>query len=637
MQVKYTPLLKLLLENDQWITAAAISDSMGVSLRTIKSYVGDLNQLYPGIIQSSSKGYRVNKEVGLTALKDTQSSIPQTTRERTSYVLNRIIKSETPISLYDLCEELFISPSTLRLIFPRIRHQIEPYRLTLITASDMLSIDGTERSKRRLLSSLLYDESNERFVNLETIQNAFPDIDISVIKTAVLDTLREYRYFINDYSLSNLVLHIAIAVDRIRNHITNITPIAEADAPKLLAHEYTMSQQLADYLEQHLDIKFSAAEVQEMTLILISRTTSLDSQSITVDNLSSFVGEECLSLVYELIDGMQTYFYINISEPEFLVRFALHIKNLLIRAKSEHFSRNPLGNTIKSSCPLIYDYALWCYSVIRERTGISINDDEIGYIAFHFGSALEAQKELASKLSGIIYCPTYYNTDQRFYDVINRRFGSDIMIANIVTEESALNKIVVPDLIISTVPLNQATTTPHVQVYPFLNNSSIEAIRQKIQEVRAAKRKAVFRRYLQQIISPDIFEIGQGFDDHKHAIHTMCGKLFQKGYVGEQFELEVLEREELSSTGFSDFAIPHAIKMNALRTGMYIYISTTPTKWGDSKVSLIILLCINREERFIFQEIFEPLTMILSDHTHLKRIIGTKSYEEFIQYLTDAV
>ena len=44
----------------------------------------------------------------------------------------------------------------------------------------------------------LIKKEMESFVNLETIQIAFPDIDIIFIKNIVLEILSEYRYFIND-------------------------------------------------------------------------------------------------------------------------------------------------------------------------------------------------------------------------------------------------------------------------------------------------------------------------------------------------------------------------------------------------------------------------------------------------------
>lgn len=102
-------------------------------------------------------------------------------------------------------------------------------------------------------------------------------------------------------------------------------------------------------------------------------------------------------------------------------------------------------------------------------------------------------------------------------------------------------------------------------------------------------------------------------------IHYLCCKLLKHGYIDESFEPQVLAREEMSSTGFSNIAIPHALKMNAKKTGMLVYLCESPIDWGGTDVSLVILLCFNREERYIFNEIFEPLTMILTDNSNLKK------------------
>ena len=221
---------------------------------------------------------------------------------------------------------------------------------------------------------------------------------------------------------------------------------------------------------------------------------------------------------------------------------------------------------------LIYDDAVACSSIIKEWTGISINDDEISYIAFHLGSTLETQKALASKLSAVIYCPTYYIMGNRLLQTISSRLDTELLIANVITEESELDKITTPDMIICTVPFNRALVTPFVQVQPFLMESDVAAIRQKIDEIRAAKKRETFTAYLRQIILPDFFERGKGFGGREEAIHYLCEKLREKGYVGEHFESEVLEREKMSSTGFQNFAIPHSMRMKANKTGMYLYL-----------------------------------------------------------------
>ena len=190
------------------------------------------------------------------------------------------------------------------------------------------------------------------------------------------------------------------------------------------------------------------------------------------------------------------------------------------------FARTQWGDTLKATCPLIYDDAVCCSSIIKEWTGITINDDEISYIAFHLGSTLETQKALASKLSAVIYCPTYYIMSNRLLQTISGRLDTELLIANVITEEADLDKITMPDLIISTVPINRALVTPFVQVQPFLMESDVTAIRQKIDEIRTSKKREKFTTYLRQIILPDFFERGEGFESRE-----MPSTIFVKNFA----------------------------------------------------------------------------------------------------------
>jgi lichenan operon transcriptional antiterminator len=55
-----------------------------------------------------------------------------------------------------------------------------------------------------------------------------------------------------------------------------------------------------------------------------------------------------------------------------------------------------------------------------------------------------------------------------------------------------------------------------------------------------------------------------------------------------------------------------------------------PVNWDDKQVQLIMMLCFNRNERYIFNEVFEPLSMILSDSDKLKTALTCRTSEEFI-------
>jgi len=72
----------------------------------------------------------------------------------------------------------------------------------------------------------------------------------------------------------------------------------------------------------------------------------------------AIIGKECFELVNEMIQSVNAFYYLDLTEPEFFIRFALHIRNLLLRTKNDYYSKNPLTEDIKTSCPLIYDVSV---------------------------------------------------------------------------------------------------------------------------------------------------------------------------------------------------------------------------------------------------------------------------------------
>ena len=630
MKPKMIKLIRILSDYTEFVTASSLAANMDVSTRSIKSYIQEINSVYPEAIESSREGYRIDKQAARRILEESGTHIPQSSQERIVYIINSLIKSDTSVNTYDLCDEMYVSYSTIKNDLQAVKSRLRKYDLQLNNNHDNLTVSGLEKNKRRLLSSILYDESNVNFVNLETIQNIFPEIEIELIKDSLLEIFDRFHYFVNDYSLINLVLHITIAIDRIRNRNVNTEDIH--DMPPISSHEYELARNIARKIEEDFQIEYNQAEVYELALLLISRATAIDYQSITVSNLGDFITPECLALVKELISDVNSFYYIDLTEPEFLIRFALHIRNLLQRSKNNYFSRNPLTEEIKTSCPLIYDVSVCLSSIIKERTGISIND-EIAYIAFHLGSTLEAQKNLSEKVTAALYCPSYYDTNVKLTDTINRHFSSELLITNIFTEERELEKAGKSDLVLSTVPLNSVIQLPLLQISPFFTEKDVQSLRRQLTEIKTNKRRKQFREYLEYLIVPEFFERRDDLTDYDQVVRHMVVKMVSMGYVDEDFEQDIRAREQLSATAFQDFAIPHAMKMRAHKTGINVLISDTPVRWGDKQVRIVLMLCFNRDERFIFNEIFEPLTMVLSSRENVKRLVTAGDYQEFIGML----
>ena len=634
MTSKQSLLVQTLLDKNRSLNASQLANQLGISVRTVHNYINSINSEFAGAITSTPSGYYVSPELARKMLSQ-QSSIPQTTSDRCNYLLNRLVQSGGSLNLYDLCDELYISTTTFHGLLGKMRRLTRDYDLTLTLSGDAITLTGSERNKRRLLSSLLYNESSTTFTSVEALEEAFPSIDIEAMRTDILDVLNEYHYFINDYSLVNLLLHIAIAINRLQHGCVSDALPPTAQPAELCGHERDLTRALVERLEESFSIHFPPPESYELALLLISRATALDYQTITPENISTYIGKDCTDLVHLLIRRVKDYYDIDLNTPDFFTRFALHIHNLIVRANSKSFCKNPLVSEIRQTCPLIYDVSVQLSGIILEQTGIAIDEDEIAYIALHLGGALETQKELSSRITAVLYCPSYYNMDSGLSDRISHRMDSRIVLSNVITQESDLKNVPANTLVISTVRLHHVWALPIVLISPFLTNTDCIAINRKIDELNTLAHREKFRANLQSIMSADLFEYGEGMQDKEQVIHHMCGRLQQLGYTDPDFEARVLERETMSSTAFGQFAIPHTLKMTSQKTGLAVYISRTPISWDDAAVNLVIMLSFNPNDRKVFYNIFEPLSMILSDTNTLKQALTCKSYSEFIDFLVE--
>ena len=253
MKPKMIKLIRILSDYTEFVTASSLAANMDVSTRSIKSYIQEINSFYPDAIESSREGYRIDKQAARRILEESGTHIPQSSQERIVYIINSLIKSDTSVNTYDLCDEMYVSYSTIKNDLQAVKSRLRKYDLQLNNNHDNLTVSGLEKNKRRLLSSILYDESNVNFVNLETIQNIFPEIEL--IKDSLLEIFDRFHYFVNDYSLINLVLHITIAIDRIRNRNVNTEDIH--DMPPISSHEYELARNIARKIEEDFQIEYN--------------------------------------------------------------------------------------------------------------------------------------------------------------------------------------------------------------------------------------------------------------------------------------------------------------------------------------------------------------------------------------------
>ncbi len=637
-------LVRLLKTSPTPLTARALSELIGVSIRTVKNYVKRVNESGMARIESGQSGYRIDvSEVAPSPSEKSKApaasmpvkmanDIPQNNLERSAYVMKRLFQGPGELNIFDLCEELYISISTMKTVLSILRRKLGHFGLQLVQSENRISIEGPEKSKRRLLSDLLHQESTSTFLDLKTIHQAFPDLDPTYISTVVRDVLSQHHCFVNDYSLVNIVLHTAISIDRFRaKHSVDAVPTSEHSGNGATGDtEHAIAAEIAQKLQERFEISFPASEIDELALLLSTRVSRLDYRQASKESIEHFVDPECLELVEGVIEDLKEYFGIDLTDPDFYVRFALHLKNLLARARNGENARNPLTQRIRSSCPLLYDTAVAEAAVIAQKTGLTISEDEIGYIAFHLGSTIETQKQLTDKVRAALYCPSYYQIDKQIMLFLNRYFENDILVTDVVTTEDELDYVQNIELLISTVPVNRYAKTPVLMISPFPSAADRKEIGAVTDRIRAERNRAKIAANLREFIKPDLFVTDASIKTRDEAVHRLASLLEERGFVSASFEEEILHREELSSTAFAHFAIPHTVRLSAKRSAIAVLSTSGNIDWGDQGVSLVFMLAFNKNDSDSFYEVFDPLVNMLSNPEKISRLVGITDYDAFI-------
>ncbi|MBU4464626.1 MAG: HTH domain-containing protein, partial [Actinobacteria bacterium] len=107
-------LLSLLVRDGDWVTAAGLADALGVTPRSIRSYITAINARVPdgAAVESSAQGYRAGASAGLAARAGGVSETA-TPRDRLHTLVRALLDEPDGIDVFDTAASLHVSTATL--------------------------------------------------------------------------------------------------------------------------------------------------------------------------------------------------------------------------------------------------------------------------------------------------------------------------------------------------------------------------------------------------------------------------------------------------------------------------------------------------------------------------------------------
>lgn len=598
----------------------------------MKTYIAQIKSKKNGLIASSRKGYLIDTNKGEELFAESEKKVPQIAKERINYIITKILTNDdcgdARTDLYQLAEEIFVSIETIRKDMVKVKRKMREFDLFIVSIDYYVKVEGKELDKRKILANILYEEFNKNIMSFEILQKVFLGYDLNILKTIIIEQCNQYHYFINEYALLNLILDIVIGIDRIKKERTFSQ--ARTEKNKIGIREQELARAIALKIEERFHVHYSSFEQEELTIILLSHLMKIDLVALNNENIRKIVGNDCLRIVDEVKILLKNSYFINVDNPDFIVKFTLHIKNLLVRLKNGYITKNPLVEHIKRTCPLIFESALEVANKIREITNFNIKEGEIAYIALHIGANLENQKLQRKNVSCIILFPQYYDFSNIIMKKMNERFGERLDIKTVITSLDREQGNV--DLLISTIPINATKISEWVLITPFVNDNDFANIEEKIRKICLRKKKMKLKEQLMQISNPKFFYKNIDLNNKREVIKFMTNKMVQEGYVKPSFYDEIFYRENQASTAFGHIAVPHSMKMNAKKTGMFVLLNVKkPISWNNQLVNIVLMFAINKNEKVVFHEVYDNLIVLLLERDNVMQLIKCNDYNEFIE------
>jgi Transcriptional antiterminator len=474
-------IIELLIKEDRFFTVSEIAKKLKISNRTVSREIRDLDSYLAyfscSIESRTGKGIRFDgREEDIKLLIDNIKKSGEikinTQNQRIVYILTELLNSNEPLKISNFTTDLNVTEGTISHDLDRVSERLEKYGCKLVRKPGVgLYVDATESDKRRAIVDLIYENIDETELidiirnidrlNVETRENLVNLISKNTLyelEGLLIKNENKLKTTLNDRAYIGLLIHLAIAIDRI-NKGENI--IIDKDYLNILKRcdEYTQANRLAKAIEEKFDIVMPEDEIGYITMHIIGNQGS-KSGHISDDIIK--ISSEILSNAYDEL-GL----YIK-ADRQSIMWLATHLQPALYRLKMKMEIRNPLLEEIKTNYTQIYNVAVKSVVPIEKELGISIPDSEIAYIAMHIGASVERNKKNLVKYNVIVVCATGMGTAT----LLSTRLQNEYQNLNIVDVVSSFNleKAIEAnsvDFIISTISLDYEKM-PVVLVNPLL-------------------------------------------------------------------------------------------------------------------------------------------------------------------------
>lgn len=519
--VKITPrmkqILQVLLKEKEPISIKQLAEKTGISKRTVQRELESVNDvLLPyGMEFASKTGVGVwldGEEAARAELRADAASSDEyaasSKEDRRKRLVLEILREKGLRKLYYYSRKFGVSEATISTDLEAVEAWLSRQGLLMVRKPGSgIEVEGTEENYRRAIRFFIGENIDTKLFRHLYDSEVGDDYAASIQKKHLgklldkeilrrvheclegmdnerMDSLTENAY-------DGLVIHLAIAINRIlQQDVIQVTGDWQEKLPR--DEDYRLAEDIAAELEAEFEVSIPRLEIAYICLHLKGAKHEKIQLPGRGDRME-LAGRELQQFVNDLIDaydGQQAYLLKQ--DDEFMQGLLAHLQPTIVRLVHGMSIQNPVLEDIKENYGDIYARCQQVAEVLAAKVGKKVPEEEIGFLAVHFGAALvrlEGRKEQIRKVQVAVVCSSGIGLSRLMAAKLEKVFKDRLEMATYGKHDITPAVEAKIDFIISSLQLEDVQV-PVVYVNPLLSEADIGEIRCLIYQFERLPRKA---------------------------------------------------------------------------------------------------------------------------------------------------
>lgn len=428
-------LIMELVRANEYITSRQLALSAGVSIRTVKSEIKNINELldvYDICIEAKTGyGYRMNT-MGNKAIPDINYfledmdyenyvRVSDSMEDRIHYIACRLLENEDYIKSEVLADELYISTSTLSHDLKQVKYIFQIYGLKIASKPYKgICVTGKEKNIRNCIDFLCFKgnsgNNDSYYIYGEDVMDR-----IEELYRALCAIVENYHFQYPSYSLHDIAIQAYIALERMKSgRVLRDEHYVYSSAAASIAKEYAL------YIEEHYRVLMPLAERCRLECMI--DTLYIVEEMETSD-------QEYKYILNDAFQEIRTMFNFDFQQEYALTTSLLqHIHQLVKRCRNDVLIYNPLAQRVLCDYLLSVDFANVLARKLEEKYRFKISIDEFSYLVLYFNVTIYSSSHMKDK-SLYIYCPQSRAQEQMIREEVKRLFKEIVNKIAVVSRE----------------------------------------------------------------------------------------------------------------------------------------------------------------------------------------------------------